>query len=120
MFFIHASEQATDFHQVTCISAGTTPRNVICASPVENRRNPWWLLAVVEQPIHGNFKRPLPLRGGSLHQGSPLPVGMIPAFSTIRITVRRRARVRCITPFGTTNPCRGESSTVRSLRSISN
>ncbi len=33
------------------------------------------------------------------------PVGMIPAFSTIRITVRSGARVRCITPFGTTKPC---------------
>src|SRR5262249_38620798 len=47
------------------------------------------------------------------------PVGMIPAFSTIRMTVRCGARVRCITPLGTTKPWRGSSSTVRPSRSIS-
>src|ERR1051326_213008 len=46
------------------------------------------------------------------------PVGTIPAFSTIRITVRWGARVRCSTPFGTTKPCCGVSSIVRSSRSI--
>ena len=53
----------------------------------------------------------------SLHQS---PVGMIPAFSTIRMTVRCGARVRCRTPLGTTMPCHGASSTVRSSRSMSN
>src|SRR5438045_5333636 len=47
-----------------------------------------------------------------------LPVGIIPAFSTISITVLSGARVRCITPFGTTVPCRGPSSIVRPSRSI--
>ena len=47
-----------------------------------------------------------------------LPVGMMPAFSTIRITVRCGARVRCIVPCGTTKPCPGASSTMRPSRSI--
>lgn len=57
-------------------------------------------------------------RGGA--DGYSSPVGMIPAFSTIRITVRCGARVRCSTPLGTTKPCPGESSTSRASRSISN
>ena len=48
------------------------------------------------------------------------PVGMIPAFSTMRTTVRSGARVRCRTPWGTTKPWRALSSTVRSSRSIKN
>jgi hypothetical protein len=47
------------------------------------------------------------------------PVGTIPAFSTIRITVLCGARVRCTMPFGTTKPCPGTSSTMRSSRSMS-
>ena len=47
-----------------------------------------------------------------------LPVGTIVPFSTIRIAVRRGARVRCRVLFGTTNPWRGPSSTVLSSRSI--
>ena len=45
--------------------------------------------------------------------GGQLPVGTIAAVSTMRITVRSGARVRCSTPFGTTNPSRGCSSTTR-------
>lgn len=47
------------------------------------------------------------------------PVGTMPAFSTIKITARFGARVRCWTPRDTTNPCRGSSSIVRPSRSIS-
>ena len=54
---------------------------------------------------------------GSVALRNQLPVGMIPAFSTISITVRSKARVRCTTPRGTTKPCRGANSTVRSSRS---
>src|ERR1022692_1290645 len=36
---------------------------------------------------------------------------MIPAFSTMRITLRSSARVRCTTPRGTTNPCLAAIST---------
>jgi len=50
--------------------------------------------------------------------GYQFPVGTMPAFSTMRITVRSTARVRCTTPLGITNPWRGPSSTVRSSRSI--
>jgi len=46
------------------------------------------------------------------------PVGTMPAFSTIKITARSGARVRCTSPFGTTNPSRGPKSTERSSRSI--
>ncbi len=46
------------------------------------------------------------------------PVGMIPTFSTMRITVLCGARVRCRTPLGTTVPCLGPSSIVRPSRSI--
>src|SRR5262249_41783010 len=46
------------------------------------------------------------------------PVGIMPAFSTIRMTVRCGARVRCTVPFGTTNPCRGARATVPPSRSI--
>src|SRR5262245_64749164 len=42
-----------------------------------------------------------------------LPVGMIAAVSIMRITERSGALVRWTTPFGTTNPCRGVSSTTR-------
>src|SRR5438445_293591 len=38
----------------------------------------------------------------------------------MRTTVLSRARVRCITPFGTVNPCRGMSSTDRPSKSIWN
>ena len=35
------------------------------------------------------------------------PVGTMAAVSTIRMTARSGARVRCLTPLGTTNPCCG-------------
>jgi hypothetical protein len=63
-----------------------------------------------------------PKRADATHKerrtGRQLPVGMTPAFSTMRITVRWGARVRCTTPFGTTKPCLGASATVRPSRSI--
>src|SRR5437764_44200 len=46
------------------------------------------------------------------------PVGITPAPSIMRMTVRSGARVRCMTPFGTVKPCRGPSSTVRPSRSM--
>ncbi len=55
------------------------------------------------------------ITGATVHVS---PVGMTPAPSIMRITVRSGARVRCITPFGTVNPCRGVSSTVRPSKSI--
>ncbi len=48
------------------------------------------------------------------------PVGMIPAFSIMRMMERTGARVRCTTPFGTVKPWRGFSSTTRSSRSTQN
>src|SRR5262249_13608562 len=50
--------------------------------------------------------------------GQSSPVGTMPAVSTIRITTRSGARVRCLTPLGTTNPCHRCRSTDRSSRSI--
>ena len=47
-----------------------------------------------------------------------VPVGTIPAFSTMRITQRSGARVRCTTPRGTTKPCRGSNSIDRPSRSM--
>jgi hypothetical protein len=46
------------------------------------------------------------VRNRALRANGYLPVEMITEFSTIRITVQRWARLRRITPFGTTNPCR--------------
>jgi len=74
------------------------------------------------QPVKPRPSKPLvrnpdrTLRGDVAARQSP--VGIIPAFSTMRITVRSGARVRCRTPLGTTKPCRGASSTVRCSRSI--
>jgi hypothetical protein len=45
------------------------------------------------------------------------PVGTMAALSTIRMTARFGARVRCLTPLGTTNPCCGCRSIERSSRS---
>src|SRR6478752_10338448 len=46
------------------------------------------------------------------------PVGTTAAVSTIRMPARSGARVRCLTPLGTTNPCCGCKSTERSSRSM--
>src|SRR5437870_11862196 len=46
------------------------------------------------------------------------PVGTMAAVSTIRITARSGARVRCLTLLGTTNPWCGCRSTERSSRSM--
>jgi pimeloyl-ACP methyl ester carboxylesterase len=56
---------------------------------------------------------PAPPRRARRRLGGQLPVGTIAAVSTMRITVRSGARVRCSTPFGTTNPSRGRSSMTR-------
>src|SRR5262249_55704416 len=48
------------------------------------------------------------------------PVGTIVAVSIIRMTAFSGARVRWITPFGTTKPCCGESATERPSRSMMN
>src|SRR5262249_11450618 len=45
------------------------------------------------------------------------PVGTIVVVSIIRMTAFSGARVRWITPFGTTKPCCGESATERPSRS---
>ena len=49
--------------------------------------------------------------------GQVSPVGTIAAVSTMSTTARSGARVRCTTPFGTTKPCWGASSTTRPSRS---
>src|SRR5262249_54089586 len=56
--------------------------------------------------------------GPLLHAVAQSPVGITPAPSTMRMTVRSGARVRCMTPFGTVKPCLGPSSTVRPSRSM--
>jgi hypothetical protein len=55
--------------------------------------------------------RPLrPAEKGALQAS---PVGAIDAVSTIRTALLTGARVQCITPFGTTKPWFGNSSTER-------
>src|SRR5262249_12194449 len=83
--------------------------------------------ALTRQPHAGRTRPPTHLNpcvpNGAVPSGADCqasPVGTIVAVSIIRTTAFSGARVRWITPFGTTKPCCGESATERPSRSMMN
>ncbi len=101
-----------------------SPSPTANARPASQRRSRKRRIVLGHQPSPGFRLQEIPdhlsANDSMAERVSPdqSPVGLTPAPSIIRTTVRSGAAVLCITPFGTVNPCFGSSTTFRPSNSI--